>query len=129
MILQTKLLVDHRNGDGLDNRRRNLREATNSQNTANRLRQRPGASGVVGVRKRKNRYQATINIGRRRVFIGSFVTLEEAAAARQRAMTERYGEFAPVRTLGERAPVAKSRGFEPDPRPIVTRNNLRKARI
>lgn len=119
VLLPTPHLVDHRNGDGVDNRRRNLREATASQNTAYRLRQRPGASGVVGVRKHHNKFTASINQGRTRISLGSFSTLEEAIRARETAMREQYGEFAPQR--------AKIVGRTQIPsRPLRSRNELRK---
>lgn len=95
LILATDKLVDHRNGDGLDNRRQNLREANDSQNTAHRLRQMPGSSGVVGVHKRGQRYYATMNDGSRHVHLGSFSTLDEAVRVRDAGMRAKYGEFYP----------------------------------
>ena len=44
--------VDHRNRDSLDNRRRNLRKCTKSQNGANRPAQRDNSSGYKGVQVR-----------------------------------------------------------------------------
>jgi hypothetical protein len=85
--------VDHINGDGLDNRRANLRLCSHAENLQNR---RPyGRSRFLGVAydassgKRKP-WAATI--GRRR--IGRFATEEEAARAYDAAAIVQYGEFA-----------------------------------
>ncbi len=51
--------IDHRNGNGCDNRRSNLRAATDSQNAANRRKPRGGTSRYKGVAwiRRANRWQ------------------------------------------------------------------------
>lgn len=79
------LTIDHINGDKLDNRRANLREATYSEN----LRNRPGTASslVKGVYKLDNgRWMAQISL--------SFDTKEEAIAQRQKWEDEFHGEFA-----------------------------------
>lgn len=82
-------VVDHINGDTLDNRRGNLRLATNRENTAN-SRRKENTSGALGVTVMKSgRFYAAISFG-----IGAFDTLEEAARAYDAKATELFGDFA-----------------------------------
>jgi hypothetical protein len=75
-------LVDHRNGDGLDNRRENLRVCTPGQNQANRQTVR-SASGFKGVTfdRSRGRWAAKITVNYRVINLGRFATAEEAARA------------------------------------------------
>jgi hypothetical protein len=88
--------ADHKNGDGLDCRRHNLRVATTAQNAANTARRSSSASGFKGVHwiTRKRRWIARIRVGRSRRQLGSFATAEEAAHAYDSAARETFGEFA-----------------------------------
>ena len=78
------LLVDHRNTNTLDNRRTNLRPATHSQNTCNRLKSKRKnvSSQFVGVYldKRTGRWISQIAYRRKKLHLGVFDT--EMAAAR-----------------------------------------------
>lgn len=79
--------IDHRDGDGLNNRIQNLRCGTRSQNQRN---QRPGKrnrSGIVGVAwcSETESWQAHIWIDGKRKFLGRFKRLKHAAAARTTA--------------------------------------------
>ena len=87
--------VDHRNGDGLDNRRENLRLATNAQNSANQ-RPRGGSSRFKGVAlcKQTGRWEANIRVNYRQRKLGRFDTEEQAAAAYDAAAAEAFGEYA-----------------------------------
>lgn len=74
--------IDHINGDRADNRLANLRDVDHKTNMENKRRAERGCeSGVLGVRKQKNRYVARINHNRKTHYIGLFKTLEEASEA------------------------------------------------
>lgn len=89
-------LVDHINGDRLDNRIENLRLETYSQNSANAKLHTRNTSGFKGVswERRKGKWQATITVRNRQMFLGYFDTAEEAHAAYLIAAREHQGEFA-----------------------------------
>jgi hypothetical protein len=88
--------VDHRNCDGLDNRRCNLRIANDSQQRANTRLPSHNTSGFKGVFwvKRKRKYQASIKVNGRNIHLGYFKNKEEAAAAYDAAALHYFHEFA-----------------------------------
>ena len=88
--------IDHINGDRSDNRLRNLREATRSENLCNKGQQRNNTSGQKGVwwNKSANRWEASIGKGGRVRYLGRFSSLSEAKSAYVDAATKIHGEFA-----------------------------------
>lgn len=89
--------VDHRNRNGLDNTRRNLRVANRSQNNANGL-GKGNKNGFKGTffnsDGRPKPWYAQVGYEYRTVHCGSYVTPEEAARAYDRKAVELFGEFA-----------------------------------
>jgi hypothetical protein len=94
----TSLLIDHINGDTLDNRRINLREATASQNSCNSKRPKNNTSGFKGVSFAEDRgkYRAQISLHRKTYMLGGFDTPEEAYAVYCAAASKIQGAFANI---------------------------------
>lgn len=86
-------VVDHKDGNGLNNRRCNLRVCTREQNQANRG---PcgGSSQFVGVYRNGGKWQAEIRCRGEWHYVGRFDDEAEAAKARDRKAWELHGEFA-----------------------------------
>lgn len=90
-------LVDHKNRNGLDCRRDNLRIATHSQNLTNSRRPSRNTSGYKGVVRNKQiqaPWSAQIRKDCKRYYLGAYKTKLEAALAYDRAAKELHGEFA-----------------------------------
>ena len=92
-------MVDHINGNGLDNQRANLRLASNRQNQHNTTRAW-GRSGIRGVvwdsnPALKSHWFSSIRVEGSRINLGHFMTKEEAAAAYRAASLQYHGEFSP----------------------------------
>jgi len=95
--------VDHRNGNGVDNQRSNLRAATRQQQCFNRSAVNP-VSGFKGVSRKTyrfsgDRWHATIQIHGRQIHIGTFAVKEHAALAYNSYAHEHFGEFARLNVL------------------------------
>ena len=87
--------VDHKDHNGLNNRRENLRPCTGSQNCGNG-RYGTGASGLRGVSRRRNNWnwEARITVSDKFRYLGAYATSEEAPRAYDAAAIEHFGEFA-----------------------------------
>ncbi len=86
-------IVDHIDGNGLDNRRANLRLCTRRQNRRN-TRPRRKTSAFLGVSRRGDKYLARIKHNGRAFYLGLFDTETQAAHARDTKAKELFGEFA-----------------------------------
>ena len=87
-------VVDHVNGNTLDNRRCNLRVCSQTENTLNRRMHRNNRLGVKGVYKSRNRFCAQIRVGGKKLNLGSYRTVEEAKSAYDAAAVRFHGEYA-----------------------------------
>jgi hypothetical protein len=96
-VTDPKVKVDHRNRDGLDNQRLNLRACTTSQNNMNQRKRRDARSSKykgVGWHKRDRRFVVEIKLNGKHLHIGYFTDEIEAALAYDAAAREHFGEFA-----------------------------------
>lgn len=96
MNVDDGFIVDHKNGNGLDNRKSNLRQCTYSQNIQNSRLKSANSSGYKGVywNKYVGRWHASICSYGKRIHIDYFDTAEEAHQAYCIMAEKVHGEFA-----------------------------------
>ncbi len=101
------VVVDHINGDTLDNRKTNLRRTTQSKNCINRGKRKSKTSspykGVSYVKKHAN-WMAYICRDNRQHYLGVFKTEVAAALAYNEASTHLHGEFGRLNVIPEAIP-------------------------
>lgn len=90
--LKGDTIMDHKNGNRIDNRIENLRVCTLSQNAMNR-RPMKTITGIKGVSKEKGLYVARIRINGKRKYIGSYCEIRDAEEAYKRESLRVHGEF------------------------------------
>lgn len=96
-----RIVVDHVNGDGLDNRRHNLRVCSQSENLANAKRSR-GRSKFKGVFEGSpGRWLAYMRINYKKHHLGYYASEIEAAIAYNRAVMQARGEFASINPVAD----------------------------
>lgn len=86
--------VDHRDNNGLNNQRRNLRPATKRTNGQNRGPNKNNTSGYKGVSRADSKWVAEIKVGPKRLRLGRFATPQDAAIAYDKAARTHFGSFA-----------------------------------
>jgi hypothetical protein len=89
-------IVDHRNHEGLDNTKRNLRFATIAQNNYNNLKVKNCSSKYKGVcrRKGRNKWHACISYNCKKIHLGYFDNEEDAARVYDNAAKLYHADFA-----------------------------------
>ena len=94
-LTDSQIQADHRNFDGLDNTKSNLRPANTIENHRN---QRPWnkimQSTYKGISRNGDGWMARIGVNRERIYLGTFNTEKEAVLAYNEAAKEHFGEFA-----------------------------------
>jgi hypothetical protein len=101
-ILGGFALVDHEDRNRLNNRRKNLRSATQSQNSANSVRvNRKTISTLKGTRydKRRHKWEARLGFQGKRLNLGYFLTEQEAADAYDVAAKAAFGDYARINSI------------------------------
>lgn len=88
--------IDHINGNKLDNRIENLREATTSQNGHNTFIRKNNTSGIKGVSwsKKLQKWHARIRVDYQRIHLGYFDNIEEAVPVLELARKKYHGQYA-----------------------------------
>jgi hypothetical protein len=88
--------VDHRDRNGLNNQRANLRPATRQQQRHNQGRRTNNTSGVMGVcySKQMQKWQASGHLNKKQILLGYFTRKRDAIAARNTFVHDHHGEFA-----------------------------------
>lgn len=96
-IMGVDSMIDHKDGNGLNNTRDNLRPANRAENNRNIAKPRHGKTSIYkGVYwdRHKNRYKAALRVYRKNVSIGYFRDQADAAWAYDREARKRFGAFA-----------------------------------
>ena len=91
-----KQITDHRDGNGLNNQRANLRRCTQTQNNQSSRKRTGCTSKYKGVHWNSHSYNWTsrIQVNRKQTHLGQFESESDAARAYDAAAVKHYGEFA-----------------------------------
>lgn len=106
-LTDRKILVDHKDGNGLNNQRQNLRSATPTQNCYNRRFYKAKKSSKykgVYLDRPGGSWYSKIQINRVRKYLGMFKSEIDAAIAYNEAATKYHGEFARLNIVDNQNP-------------------------
>lgn len=97
------MIIDHIDGNGLNNQKSNLRVATVSQNSANCMKRKGLTSKHKGVCLNPNgkNWRAAISVNKKTIYLGTFDNEDEAGHAYNKAAIAAFGEFARLNPIGE----------------------------
>lgn len=122
------MVVDHINGDTLDNRRANLRICTRAENNRNMHRFRTRKRAAIHSRfkgvywdKKSKKWMAQIRVNKRNIYLGRYETEQEAAIAYDLAALHYFGDYARPNFVEIRKDVQECQIKNPA---IATRSNL-----
>jgi hypothetical protein len=92
-------LVDHRDRNGLNNQRSNLRICNSSQNQANSKIRSDNTSGYKGVHRKRGKWKAALTFHDKEISLGSYSDIKDAALAYNEAAIKYFGKFARVNIM------------------------------
>ena len=98
MGIMDKTDIDHKDRNGLNNQKINLRICSRTLNEGNSILRKDSTTGIKGVHYHKGhkKYTARIQFKRKRIALGDFKTKQEAAIAYNEAAIKYFGEFARI---------------------------------
>lgn len=96
LSIPKSMFADHKDGDGLNNQRNNLRLATRAENNRNSRVRSDNKLGFKGVYFRKDvgKFKAQLRCNKKSFGLGYYDTADQAAMAYNEAATKYFGEFA-----------------------------------
>jgi hypothetical protein len=94
---EPKELIDHKDGNKLNNRIENLREASQSECKLNNVVRKNNQVGIKGLHIVRGKYRTTISHNGKQYNLGCFDTIEEASKVHQEASLKYHGEFSNYR--------------------------------
>lgn len=102
MKVEGKTQVDHKNGNGLDNRKENLRLCTNKENQRNHKLLVTNKSGFNGVswNSKVKKWETCISVDNKTVHLGFYRNKIKSATIYNAAATKYFGEFARLNNIG-----------------------------
>lgn len=100
MLCKSNAFVDHKDGNGLNNRKENLRAATPTQNQGNSRIAKNNTSGFKGVQKVSGRFRPVIYFKNKAIYMNLCETADEAAHLYNKAAIALFGEFARINPVG-----------------------------
>ena len=86
-------MLDHRDGNKMNNNITNLRPATNQENQRNAQLRVNSTSGITGVNFYKGKWRAYIYVDSQQIYLGRFLVKDLAIAARRAAQKKYFGDF------------------------------------
>jgi len=102
LIMNTpnELEVDHKDGNGLNNTRENLRNCTHAQNGKNNKERINNSSGSKGIHWRNGKWYARIMVDSKSIHLGCFSNKDEATHAYSEAVKKYHGEYTRINNAG-----------------------------
>lgn len=95
------MVVDHINRNPKDNRKSNLRFVTLAKNAQNISPQKNNTSGYRGVWCEHGKWKAAIKVNYKKISLGTYADIKEAARAYNRAAEQYFGEYAVLNKIEE----------------------------
>lgn len=98
-LTDPEVFVDHIDGDGLNNRRENLRVCAGEHNGMNRRKLKITSSRYKGVSRYGGSWRARIMLKKKAYYLGAFRSEQKAAAVYNKWARRLHGEFANVNVI------------------------------